>query len=268
MNNNIKDIIKEYPALNQWCILHAFRGSIAHGMYIPNSYPLSIDDKDTMAICVPPKPYYLGLKEFGSRGTQEIKRNEWDIVVYEVRKVISMLRQGNPNVLSLLWVDEKHIIKNTPAGKLLRENRNLFVGKHVYHPFVGYARAQLHKMEAHNFEGYMGDKRKSLVKQFGYDTKNAAHLIRLLRMGIEFLNEGELHVERHDASQLLEIKHGAWSLEQVKEEAGRLFKLAEEFYVNSQLPEQLDQEVISHLCVAIVESAWRRQKKLAYSMLE
>jgi len=32
----------------------------------------------------------------------------------------------------------------------------------------------------------------------GYDSKNAAHLIRLLRMGIEFLTEGKMYVERAD----------------------------------------------------------------------
>jgi len=53
-------------------------------------------------------------------------------------------------------------------------------------------------------------KRRELVRRLGYDAKNAAHLIRLLRMGIEFLTEGTLHVERVDAPELLDIKHGAW----------------------------------------------------------
>lgn len=37
----------------------------------------------------------------------------------------------------------------------------------------------LHKQ---HFSGYQGAKRKAIVRQHGYDTKNAAHLIRLLRM--------------------------------------------------------------------------------------
>jgi hypothetical protein len=71
--------------------------------------------------------------------------------------------------------------------------------------------------------GYMGQKRRELVRRVGYDAKNAAHLIRLLRMGIEFLTEGTMHVERADAPELLEIKRGAWPLEKVKAEAERLF---------------------------------------------
>ena len=250
------DIIHEYEALSHWTILHAYRGSIAHGMYLPANEPTSIDDKDTMAIVVPPRDYYIGLKEFGSRGTQEIKKGEWDIVVYELRKAIRLLAQGNPNMLSILWVDDEHLICATSAGKLLRQNRELFVGKHVYESFTGYAFSQLHRMEHANFAGYMGDKRKRLVEQFGYDTKNAAHLIRLLRMAIEFLNDGYLHVTRHDAEELLAIKRGEWSIEQVKTEADRLRALADESYYRSTLPPGPDLEAISGLAVDVIELAW------------
>ena len=49
----------------------------------------------------------------------------------------------------------------------------------------------------------MGEKRKAIVRKYQYDVKNAAHLIRLLRMGIEFLETGELRVFRAmDAEEL------------------------------------------------------------------
>jgi predicted nucleotidyltransferase len=246
------DLIRENKGLGDWNIIHGYRGSIAHGMYIPNSDPLSIDDKDTIAICVPTLDYYIGLKEFGSRGTQEIKRDEWDIVVYEAKKAMSLLAQGNPNILCLLWLNPKYYINITEAGQLLLDNKNLFVGKHVYRSFTGYAYSQLHRMEHFVFEGYMGSKRKEIVTKFGYDTKNAAHLIRLLRMGIEFLNDGVMYVEREDAPQLLDIKKGKWTLEQVKAESDRLFKLSEETYIHSKLPVNIDKEKINELCMEVI----------------
>jgi len=209
-----------------------------------------------MAICVPPKDYYIGTKSFGSRGTQEVKRDEWDIVIYEAKKAISLLSKGNPNVLTMLWASPKHYIFRTEAGNLLVENRRVFVGRHVYHAFTGYAYGQLKRMTHYKFEGYMGAKRKELVDRFGYDCKNAAHLVRLLRMSIEFLEDGELHVERHDAQQLLEIKRGEWSLERVKEESARLFAIAETTYLESSLPPGPDYDAIDRLCVAVVETAW------------
>ena len=86
----------------------------------------------------------------------------------------------------------------------------------------------------------------------GYDTKNAAHLIRLLRMSIEFLNEGQLHVKREDAAELLSIKKGKWKLKQVKEEAIRLFKRAEDTYDRSDLPIMPKRENINVLCMVIL----------------
>lgn len=231
-----------------------YRGSIAHGMYIPNSDPNSIDDKDVMAVCVPPVDYYFGLKRYGSRGTKEIKRGEWDIVIYEAQKMVSLLQRGNPNVLMALWLEAEYYLNITPAGQLLIDNRELFVGKHVYRAFTGYAHSQLKKMTSFTFNGYMGEKRKRLVEQFGYDTKNAAHLIRLLRMGMEFMVDGELYVKRHDAQQLLQIKRGEWSLEQVKTEAERLFASAEQAYIQSKLPEESDKDSINKLCTQIVQT--------------
>lgn len=258
-----RDLLAESPGAGAWAFLHAYRGSIAHGMYEPSSDPNSIDDKDTMAFCVPPLDYYYGLTEFHSRGTQEIKRGEWDIVVYEARKAIRLLAGGNPNVLSILWLDDNMYIKRTAAGDLLLDNRDLFVGRHVFKPFIGYAKQQFYKMEHGAFNGYMGEKRKALVERHGYDTKNAAHLIRLLRMGIEFLRDGEMNVLRHDATELLAIKHGEWPLQKVKDEAGRLFRRAEDVYDRSTLPKAPARAAINELCVAVVADAMETTMRAA-----
>ena len=80
------------------------------------------------------------------------------------------------------------------------------------------------KLHRSHFSGYMGEKRKAMVRRYQYDVKNAAHLIRLLRMGTEFLRTGRLEVYRTaDAEELKLIKRGGWTLEQVKAEAERLF---------------------------------------------
>lgn len=249
-----KDLIKEHKALSDWNIITAYRGSISHGMFMPNNDPNSIDDKDAIAICIPPIEYYFGLKTYGSRGTKEIKRDEWDIVIYEFKKFISLLLKGNPNVLSLLWLEDIYYINVTEIGQKIIDNKHLFIGKHVYHSFVGYAKGQMHRMTHGACMGYMGEKRKKLVEKYGYDTKNASHLIRLLRMAIEFLNEGKLYVQRNsDATELLDIKKGKWTLEKIKSEADRLFKLADESYVKSSLPNELDKQMINQFMCGLME---------------
>ena len=255
-----KELLKKDKGLDQWNIILAYRGSIAHGMYVPDTDPNSVDDKDLIGICIPPLEYYFGLPEnkfkdyYKSGGTQEIVFHEWDVVIYEWNKLIRLLLKGNPNVLSLLWLEEKHYINLHPIGRELIERRDLFVSKDAYYSFVGYAKGQLHRMTHGAYRGRMGEKRKGLVDKYGYDTKNASHLIRLLRMGIEFLNDGELIVERkHDASELLDIKKGKWKLEKVKQEADRLFDLADRAYISSNLPRYPDRDRIEELSVSLLK---------------
>src|ERR1041384_6121674 len=93
------------------------------------------------------------------------------------------------------------------------------------------------KLHHEHFSGYMGEKRKAMVRKYQYDVKNAAHLIRLLRMGIEFLETGQLKVFRtSDADELKRIKRGGWTLDQVKEQADQLFATIEQVRARSPLP--------------------------------
>jgi len=231
-------------------ILAGYVGSISHGTYIINSYPNSIDDKDVMTVFVKDIEYYCGLGR--GRDTRELKKNEWDIVGYEIKKYISLLLKSNPNVMSLLWLPERNYLYIGKCGQALRMERNIFISKKAYHSFTGYAYGQLKRMEHYKFEGYMGEKRKSLVDKFGYDTKNASHLIRLLRMGIEFLTEGKLYVEREDAPQLLQIKNGEWELDRIKNEADHLFKMAQDAYTRSTLPDEPDYQKAEQLLMSII----------------
>jgi hypothetical protein len=62
-------------------------------------------------------------------------------------------------------------------------------------------------------------------EQFGYDLKHAFHLICLLRMASEFLETGEMHVDRTniDAEHLKAIKRGGWPRGRGVREAESLF---------------------------------------------
>jgi uncharacterized protein len=232
-------------------ILLGYVGSIAHGTYVPNTNPDSIDDKDIMGICIASENVYLGLENFEQK---VVKQGEWDSVVYEIKKFFRLLLKNNPNVLGLLWLEPHNYIHTSDVGKLIVTNRDIFVSKLAYHSFVGYSKAQLHKMNHFAFEGYMGEKRKRLVEKFGYDTKNAAHLIRLMRMCIEFLVDGQLKVFREDAQELKAIKTGEWTLEKVKEEANRLFVLAQEAFVRSSLPATPDYHKAEELLMSILKT--------------
>lgn len=110
--------------------------------------------------------------------------------------------------------------------------------------------ARFRKLHRQHFSGYMGEKRKAMVRKYQYDVKNAAHLIRLLRMGSEFLATGVLPVYRTtDAEELKVIKRGGWTLEQVKAEAARLFAGVEDARAQSPLPPEPDAKAANALLI-------------------
>jgi predicted nucleotidyltransferase len=222
-------------------VLCGYRGSYAQNTYIPNTDPNSIDDIDLMTVYISPIEYYLGLGN--GKDTIEKFIGEWDVVNYEIRTFFKLLLRSNPNVITLLWIKpEHHLDVDFPEARdLILKNRNVFSSKLAYNSFVGYARGQAHKMENHAFEGYMGAKRKGLVEKFGYDTKNAAHLIRLMRMTIEFLNTGEMNVYReNDVNLLKAIKTGEYPLDEIKSWADSLFEEAHSAFEKSPLPNEPD----------------------------
>ena len=248
-----KEMWKDKEQFIDWAIFLGYRGSISHGLYDGNQG--TIDDVDLISICVPPQSYFYGLKEFGSRGTQEAFEGKWDIVAYDIRKLVRMLAVGNPNVLSLLWLPSKYYLKNTEAWNILTLGRQLFATKNVYKSFAGYANNQFKKMETGSYQGYMGAKRKALFDKNGYDCKNASHLIRLLRLGSHFMLTGDMPVDRSeiDAKELRDIKNGEYSLSKVKEMTEALFKEIISAVEKSKLPEKPDFEAIDRLCQEVVK---------------
>jgi uncharacterized protein len=137
------------------------------------------------------------------------------------------------------------------------DKRRAFSSKWAYESFVGYAKSQLNKMGLPGHRAYMGAKRKELVQKYGYDCKNAAHSVRLLRMGIEFLETGELNVYRTtDADEIRAIKRGLWSIDQVKAEVGRLSNRIASARDHSQLADEPDTALAEALLVEITQAVW------------
>lgn len=250
----IKQVIakdKLLAELEPYCILTGYRGSIAHNTYEEN---VTHDDKDVMGIFVAPEDITFGIRRMETvermvdEKLSQKRTVTLDIVYYSLPKYLNLVLKQNPNVLCMLWLAEKHYIKKTPLGEKLIKNRDKLLSKKCYASFCGYAHGQLHRMTHHSPTGRMGAKRKELVERFGYDTKNASHLIRLLKMGIEVLATGELLIERPDNNMLLEIKRGEWKLEKVLKLSDKLFGQMNEALIHSPLQNKVSEPFVNELC--------------------
>lgn len=91
----------------------------------------------------------------------------------------------------------------------------------------------------------------------GTDFKHGMHLVRLLRMGREILEHGEVLVKRPDAKELLEIRRGSWSYEQLVsygEEQDDLIR--NKLYQETKLPKKPNVELASNLILQIQDMVW------------
>lgn len=250
--NNLspKETAALFPPGKTPCII-GYNGSIAHGTKYEKDNPNELDDIDIMGIFLGWEQDYLGFKNFDHFTLQ---KDEYDIVCYDLKKAFNLLMKGNPNILGHLWLREEHYIYVSYLGRKIIRNRELFLSKECYKSFMGYAYSQLQKMTQNQaYEGYMGKKRKILKDKFGYDPRNASHLIRLMHMCIEFLDTGKVNVYRDNAAELISIKKGEWSLEAVGLESNRLFKEAEEKFKTTALPERPNVEAIEKLQIEILK---------------
>lgn len=101
--------------------------------------------------------------------------------------------------------------------------------------------------------------RAAMEAKFGFDAKHAMHLVRLCRMGREILETGKVLVRRPDAEELLAIRGGAWTYDQVIEWAEAQEKVLNELYKTSTaVPKKPNRKLLDALCVELVEEANRR----------
>ena len=99
--------------------------------------------------------------------------------------------------------------------------------------------------------------RSELEEKFGYDTKHAMHLVRLLRMGVEALRDGEILVKRPDAEELLEIRAGAWTYEEIVAYAESMDKeVREVWYSKSELPKKAPIKFAAQLLMDVQDLVW------------
>jgi len=97
-------------------------------------------------------------------------------------------------------------------------------------------------------------RRSELEAKFGYDTKHALHLIRLLRMGLEIVATGRVLVRRDDRDELLGIKAGALSYDELMARAEALGQQVHAAAATSPLPAAPNDAALDTLCADIVAS--------------
>lgn len=193
-----------------------------------NAYAVSSDmsDTDIVGFCIPSKedifPHLRG--EFVDFGTHLPRFKNWqrhhiqdpdmqreyDVDIYGIIHYFDLCMDNNPNLVDSLFVPERCVIYMTAVGKLVRDNRKMFLHKGAFHRFKGYAWRQMQNCQNKKPEG----KRVALVEKYGFDVKFAYHIVRLMAEVEQILTEGDLDLERN-REHLKAIRNGECTLDEI-----------------------------------------------------
>jgi hypothetical protein len=91
--------------------------------------------------------------------------------------------------------------------------------------------------------------RNNLEHGKDYDAKNMMHTIRLLQVAEELLRTAELRIQRSNRAELLSIKSGQYSYDELQKMAEELIIQIDLAYKKSDLPEAPDEDALEKVLV-------------------
>jgi predicted nucleotidyltransferase len=238
--------------------LEVMMGSVAYGVSDDTS------DMDVYGFAMPPRhvlfPEEIGVihgfdkhvETFDQYQQHHLKHgdDEYDFSIYNIVKFFRLCADNNPNMVDALFVPARCVLHMTAVGNRVRENRKMFLHKGCWHKFKGYAFSQLNK--AKNKKPKPGSKRHELVEKYGYDTKFAYHIVRLLDEVEQILTEGDLDLTR-SREILKTIRRGEKSFEWIQDFFESQESYLEHVYQKSELPYKPDEAKIKNLLMECIE---------------
>lgn len=183
------DFLRKEKQLGDNIIFLVVAGSHAYGLSTPDS------DVDVRGVALETPETLFGLDNFESYNDEST-----DTVIYSLKKFVQLTMKGAPNMLELLYTRPEDIIYVSPVGKLLLENRDLFVSKRIYATIRGFTKNSLRRLE------------KDVLNNPKKANKDAIHLIRLYREGIEVLKTGSFSTyQTENISEFMAIRNGKYT---------------------------------------------------------
>ncbi len=117
-------------------ILLGLAGSYSYGTDVAAS------DTDIRGITLNRKSDLIGLTRF-----EQYVDDHTDTVIYAFNKIVTLLLNCNPNTIELLGLKPEHYLYLNDTGRMLLDNRKLFLSKRAVSSFGGYADVQLRRLQ-------------------------------------------------------------------------------------------------------------------------
>lgn len=233
LKNSEYDFLRTDEKLKDNIVFLVVAGSHAYGLNTEES------DLDIRGISMGTPDSILGMESFDI-----FEDKNTDTVIYSMKRFVELAMKGAPNVLEILFSNPENILYcDEKIGKMLLDNRDMFLSKRIYYSFKGYAKNALKDAE------------KRLETNPKKANKYAMHYIRLCLEVITLLNSNDLtDVLKNNRDMLMWIRngsmrHGNKFTEEFYESVRDFENLLEKAYQNSLLPDTVDVKKMSGLLV-------------------
>lgn len=235
-NFHTKELAEVYAAMMpvENLLLQGIVGSHAYGLATPES------DVDRLGVYAAPTRLFHGLRPpVGKQATKQTHGEE-DITVHEAGKFALLALQCNPTVTELLWLP-RHEVVSTMGQDLIRIRQAFLSSNRVRDAYLGYARAQLTRME-----NYTADRPREskIAKPHRPEkvAKHGRHFARLLIQGSGLYLHGALNVElREDQANEVRWCGEALAEGQTREAQDWLLWAEKRFAKTGALPDKPDE---------------------------
>lgn len=136
LNSKEYNFLKESEFLGKNICILTLGGSLAYGTNLPGK-----GDVDIRGIALNSKRSLLGFENF-----EQVIDNDTDTVIYSLNKMVKLLLNCNPNTIEILGNRPEDYFVLSNEGKLLLDNRKLFLSQKAGFTFGAYAKQQLNRM--------------------------------------------------------------------------------------------------------------------------
>lgn len=241
-------------------ILLTISGSRSYGLHTAES------DIDIKGVVIPPKEFYFGVlrnfehatadeeiavyKDVLSKEEREVAdKNGFEGTSYELTKFMGYALKFNPNIVESLFCRDQEVRICSKFGEMLRANREAFISLNALDAMTGFSGAQIRRIKAG---------KDPMDPSTPRGRKLAYQVVRLMRTCKELLLTGKVNVWRGDidAEELLYIKQGGWSAEQVVEFFDKADAELEEISKSERcvIPKEPNRKAVEKLCIEMVEA--------------
>ena len=150
---NFEGFIKDNEGNQGTVLFERVTGSRMYGtQYEKGEHPFNpqyVSDYDYRGLFIINPLQKLKLSPFNAF-SETVKLEDDDTEFYEIEKFFAEAKKNNASYLDLIFGDDDTLVGANDDGRLILDNKSLFLSNKIADSFLGFSNSQLHRIKRHN----------------------------------------------------------------------------------------------------------------------